>query len=125
MVSRFHHCSNSIHLAVISVLQYLYFSKYHRHFSLSMYTWYMDYDYNRFSFSVYMVYVYYIILYYILGILGYAGKIFHTWILLGYIQSNLSCVIIASLLNISLYFILFFCCNVFIYLFIYLHYWEG
>ena len=40
--------------------------------------------------------------------------------------SNLSCVIIASLLHISLYFILFFCCNVFIYSFgeIHVHYWE-
>ena len=40
--------------------------------------------------------------------------------------SNLSCVIIASLLYISLYFLLFIRCNVFIYLFgeLHLHYWE-
>ena len=38
---------------------------------------------------------------------------------------NLSCVIIASLLYISWYFLLFFCCNVFIYLFGELHlHWE-
>ena len=30
----------------------------------------------------------YIILYYILGMLGYTGKIFHTWILLGYIHKG-------------------------------------
>ena len=44
--------------------------------------------------------------------LEYTGKI---WL------SNLSCVIIGSLLYISLYFLFFFCCNVFIYLFGELH----